>query len=857
MEFQRKITGAWRRARSACVAFLRRRNPAEYFIALAVIGLLVYTIRCLVGGTAAFLDIFFMRGDDILPDFFNPLRDAAQGIATYTERHVMYPPLGNLLLRLLGRLLPAAYLNTSDADFHTWNAYSATMLAYLLFAVLILAWIAARLSRENHPAPRRAGLIFFLLCSFPFLFWLERGNTVLFIVPLLLIFAQNYDSESPFAREAGLLALAVAFALKLYPALFGAVLVADRRWREAVRCAVYAVILLIAPSFAYGGPRALWYVVQNIARFSHSRSGNARSFLGNFGISSTATALLLMLMFLLLAVFLVAYACVCRKRSHTLAIAATIMLCIPSVFSSYNMMMMLIPLVLFLRQEKLQTPRDFLWFAGLSLPFVAYLPHPASDNLNIVCMAAMYVAAVWELIETLVLRRRARKQAQADKPTQEPASTAEPVPICAAHGKATIAVCEQKQSSVATVWQNFVKALRQRDLIALFMAAFALCWLILLLFVVFGGHLYFYNLFFRDTQDAFMDFFNSVRDAHLFAGVYTERGVIYPPLANLIYLIFSRVMPAGYVATSFDDRYEWPHYPGVIAADIVYLALIALVMALLYRRLFAGRGKRLMVFGCFAVLCNMATLYGMERGNIVIISSAAAGFYLITFDSESKKLREAGLVALAFATALKLYPIVFAWMLLSEKRYREIGRLVLYTALLFIVPSFFFGGPVCFVWMVLNAIVFFASRSGIGGAGVYQTVLYAVITVLFWACVAAAPFVPFVIKDRWRVFVYFGVTLAAALPLQSVYGCSVLFTPMWMGIFAEKKLTLKNARYFVPMALLFLPLVNPVRGQRGMNNILLPYLLLILLVVCLTDFLIALIRRWRERKKADIPAGEA
>lgn len=41
---------------------------------------------------------------------------------------------------------------------------------------------------------------------------------MLFIVPLLLIFAQNYDSEKAWARELGLIALALAFALKLYPA---------------------------------------------------------------------------------------------------------------------------------------------------------------------------------------------------------------------------------------------------------------------------------------------------------------------------------------------------------------------------------------------------------------------------------------------------------------------------------------------------------------------------------------------------------------------------------------------------------------------------------------------------------------
>ena len=417
MEFRKRSSEAWRRVRTACADLIKRRNPAEYFIALTLIGMIVFAVRALAGGTEAFLGLFFMRSRDMLYDFVNPLRDAAQGLAAYTERYVMYPPLGNLLLRLLGRLLPAAYLNTADEDFGTWNDYNAVMLVYLLFALLSFAWIAARLAREEHPASRRPLLLFCLLCGFPFVFWLERGNTVLFIVPLLLIFAQNYDSEKAWARELGLVALALAFALKLYPALFGVILLADRRWKEAIRCAVYGLLLLILPSFAYGGPLVLLRVMYNVRRFSYRSSGHAEGFFGAFGIPVSAVVPLLIPAFLLLIAFLIAFAFICRKRHLTLAVAAAVMLCVPSVFSCYNMMLTAMPLVLFLRQEKLRSPRDFLWFFGLALPFAAFLDYPASDILNIVCIVLVYAAAVWELIETLVKNKKARAGKEAANET--------------------------------------------------------------------------------------------------------------------------------------------------------------------------------------------------------------------------------------------------------------------------------------------------------------------------------------------------------------------------------------------------------------------------------------------------------
>ena len=419
MEFRKRSAEAWRRVRTACAEWVKRRNPAEYFIVLTLLGMTLFAVRALAGGTATFEGLFFMRGRDMLYDFVNPLRDAAQGVAAYTERHVLYPPLGNLLLRLVGRLLPAEYLNTADEDFYTWRDYNAVMLVYLLFLLVTFAWIAARLCREEHPAPRRSLLLFCFLCGFPFVFWLERGNTVLFILPLLLIFAQNYDSEKAWAREVGLVALALAFALKLYPALFGVVLLSDRRWREAVRCAVYGLLLLILPSFAYGGPVILWNMVRNVGRFSYYSSGRAEAFYHVFGIPSSVISALLIPAFLLLLAFSVLFAFVCRRRCLTLAVAAAVMVCVPSVYSCYNMMLFAMPLVLFLRQEELRAPRDFLWFVALALPFAAFIDYPASDYLNIACIVLLYAAALWELIGTLVKNKKAAREAENEQPAAD------------------------------------------------------------------------------------------------------------------------------------------------------------------------------------------------------------------------------------------------------------------------------------------------------------------------------------------------------------------------------------------------------------------------------------------------------
>ena len=85
-------------------------------------------------------------------------------------------------------------------------------------------------------------------------------------------------------------------------------------------------------------------------------------------------------------------------------------------------------------------------------------------------------------------------------------------------------------------------------------------------------------------------------------------------------------------------------------------------------------------------------LYLFERGNILLLTFVLVLIFLVFGDSPSRTRRELALLALAAAAALKLYPAIFALFLLRDKRYRELGRVILYFLLLSVLPTFFFGG---------------------------------------------------------------------------------------------------------------------------------------------------------------------
>ena len=113
--------------------------------------------------------------------------------------------------------------------------------------------------------------------------------------------------------------------------------------------------------------------------------------------------------------------------------------------------------------------------------------------------------------------------------------------------------------------------------------------LYLLVSLLSGGRL-FSSIFFAGGYDCFMDFFNSVRDASLGPGVYTERGVIYPPMANLIFWLLSFLLPARYTSTDFEHRLSWQSEPAAVLLITLASAVGLLLLGLL--------GKILPFFEC-------------------------------------------------------------------------------------------------------------------------------------------------------------------------------------------------------------------------------------------------------------------
>ncbi|MBE6546239.1 MAG: DUF2029 domain-containing protein [Ruminococcaceae bacterium] len=392
-----------------------KKNLMNLCIILMGVSAAVYFLLALIWGRAASGGFFFANGGDFFMDAFNSIRDAAQGKEVYSERHVIYPPMANLIFLILSRFTDSGYNDTDFDARYSWKEYGSSMLFVLItlalcfIALFVLVWKATKRGTDN----RRIVFAALMTLSVPILYMMERGNILILCVMACLVYAITYHSDSRVAREIGLLALAFAFSLKLYPVVFGWFLIVDKRYKDAIRCAIYGVAMLILPSFFFGGPIfCLMSLYENVTGWS-SGSGNgiARAMQAlNFSAmtQSVINALIYVWVLICAACFVLSSFFRPEQQWKTWAVGVATILCVPSLTGVYAWAFMLVPLILLVNRES-ATPKYIAYVTLMTIPFM-YLPLNAipleailQRLLPTVTVQNVSCAKVWNYVITAVV----------------------------------------------------------------------------------------------------------------------------------------------------------------------------------------------------------------------------------------------------------------------------------------------------------------------------------------------------------------------------------------------------------------------------------------------------------------------
>lgn len=327
------------------------------------------------------------------------------------------------------------------------------------------------------------------------------------------------------------------------------------------------------------------------------------------------------------------------------------------------------------------------------------------------------------------------------------------------------------------------------------------------------------GVFFNDTHDLFMDWFNVVyhsigRRPYIW-GRIEERCL--PPLTYVLLHTFSKLY--DYDVSQWlenDTRYDARNAQlPMIAATMVFLISYLLLFYALYKH--SRAISDLKKAALFAVLfVSGVNLFCIDRGNLQVITAAALFIYIYACDRDDDPgwLRTGiGLMCLAFIASLKIFPAMMGVLLLYRKKWKEAAAAFVFGIALFFLPFLWMDQPfAAAVSSFLHALsAHTLSYREIAELG-FSTPVIMGLTGLPFALLQAVSYIAAVIslfcacnlKSDWKRIMLLTLTLVLTSGQQGYYCLMFLFLPIVL-FFCEEH-SVKDVIYVLIFACILSPL---------------------------------------------------
>ena len=365
------------------------------------------------------------------------------------------------------------------------------------------------------------------------------------------------------------------------------------------------------------------------------------------------------------------------------------------------------------------------------------------------------------------------------------------------------------------------------------------------------------GLLYAHKGEVFMDFFNSLLQN---AGDPYKSSVIYPPLSNCMYKLLLLMVPDKAINSIVTEENAAYYSNDVLKMQqfiipfIFYILVTSVLMFYAFMK-YKGGDKKEKLF-CYAIcVFSGSMLFAFERANSIIVAFIGMLFFLVLKDSKSKILKEIGLISLAVASAIKLYPIVLFVLILKDKKYKDLLRGLIYSLMLFVLPMFlFYDGFSDIVRMFENLSGFTSTRGLSTGVklsfskmiilplslfDLSNETLFAIGDVFKYVLSVGCVFASLFCKEKWKTlcacvcFIYgFQDTVATYVLILFIIPAIALID----GVRENKKI---NYVYTALLALIISApaIVNPVTGEwtRFVGTKVTSYAILLLTVMVITS----------------------
>ena len=397
----------------------QRKSTFEIFFCGIMLFACTYALLLLVyskGGQQSTL--FFSNPGDSFMDFFNVLkyistRDPYHYIAFGGLADKAYPPLAYLILYPASRL----YNYIDNSSYSARGSQLALMSLLIFLGICIIALALLIYQNKKGSSFVKTCTIAAMFSSGVFLFALERGNIILLAALFLGVFLFLYNSESAVMREIAYLSLACAVGLKVYPVLFGIIILKNKRWFAGLRTILYGAAAGFLPFlFFKGGFSNLSQLLMNIDLSTQSfkflsplyRFGWAAQYL--WANTNPTQIDKWILIGNVLMVFSVALCLGLKKPWKTVMFLTCALIASPVNSAYYCGIYLLVPVVLFLN-EKEHELLDWLYvvlFAAILNPYQFAMDSlPQTVHIANTALLILYLLLLLEAVFDTSLRLHA------------------------------------------------------------------------------------------------------------------------------------------------------------------------------------------------------------------------------------------------------------------------------------------------------------------------------------------------------------------------------------------------------------------------------------------------------------------
>ena len=340
-------------------------------------------------------------------DFFNSIQ---YGRTPYTRR-VIYPPLINVIYGFFGKIVPMSIKANGTLAI---RASVPGVLVFELFCMMTAVVYAIAIAGIKGYTKKEKWFLGLGLCfTLPAVFCLERGNSVWLCVAFTMIFVNWYDSPKKMERGVAILSLAIAAAIKIYPAAFGLLLIRHKKWKEALEAIIAGVLVMFVPFVFFTKENrsvTLWISniincnkeFQNIGLGLKLNLSNTMQFfeeLWGVGLSGFTTVLTIAI--LVFDCVMVAFN---QKLDEWKAIAllSLLMILIPGFSWTYTMLFIIIPVVAFLGKDN-NYKKDYIYLVLFILCLALFPPCEQFQAFNRINEGIKYRFGWTTLVESLSL----------------------------------------------------------------------------------------------------------------------------------------------------------------------------------------------------------------------------------------------------------------------------------------------------------------------------------------------------------------------------------------------------------------------------------------------------------------------